>query len=137
MREAADLAVDFRCLFKVETSKGIGFWRPGQYPALLQQLVADQMRYPSEGLADADVDAWLAKVDGQQLCVAIGEMHQMHVAERRQVMQLVRRTRGKHIRGAQRHAGCHGNTEDLHELAAVQPHEASTSFTGYGSLNDG
>ena len=49
--------------------------------------------------ADAEVDARLAKVDRQQLRVAVGEVQQAHVAEARQVVQAPRRIGllGKHV----------------------------------------
>ena len=54
--------------------------------------------------------------------MAIGEMHQMDVAIAGNVVQFLRRRRGRNIWRVQHHAGRSGNAKDLHELAAVKTH---------------
>ncbi len=48
----------------------------------LQEMLADQMRRLAFGRSDAQVDAGLAKVDGKELRVRVGDVQQAHVAER-------------------------------------------------------
>src|SRR5450631_1713517 len=80
---------------------------------------ADEMRRATPRATDADVDARLAKVGGQKLRVAIGEMQQMDVAERRnQVDRVGRALRARAIR-RERHTTGRGGGKNAQKLAPV------------------
>src|SRR5947209_5138598 len=76
------------------------------------------MRRTSHCIAQAEVDARLAKVRRQQLPMTIGEVQQMHVAKRRHIVDV----RGASRRGAtaghgEARRGCRG--ENLKKFAAI------------------
>jgi len=82
-----------------------------------QQRLADEVRRPTRGFGDADVDVGLAEIDRQQLSVAIGEVQQVHVAEARQVVKLLAlRLRQARI---ERDAARRGGGKEVQEFTPV------------------
>src|SRR6266705_997952 len=70
-------------------------------------------------VADAEIDARLAEAHRQQLGVAVGEVQQRYVAERRQVVErFVPCLRAR----SQRKPGCRRGGESLQEFATRQRH---------------
>jgi len=55
-----------------------------------KKMLADEVRGAPEGIADPDIDARLAIVDGKELGVAVGEVQQADVAEWRDRVQVGR-----------------------------------------------
>ena len=94
---------------------------PGAMPKCFSSASPTRCGGLPDGCADAEVDARLAEVDRQQLRVAVGEVQETHVAERRDaVVEPV--ARGQIQRGAagDREARGGGSSEHLEKFAAVQ-----------------
>ena len=83
MREPADLPVAPRGLGEIEMGEGVRFDPAGSDPKVGEKPFADDVRRPAAGLADAGIDARFAEVDGQKLGVAVGEVQQPDIPERR------------------------------------------------------
>ena len=87
MGEAAEPAVFPGGLRKIEVGESMRLARTGGNAKVLEQRLADQVRRAVRSFADTEIDARLAKMQGQQLRVAIGEMEERYVAESRQVVE--------------------------------------------------
>jgi hypothetical protein len=86
VREAADLAVGLRRGGKVEIRERMRVGSSGRDAEILEQTFADEMRRAPLEAAEAQVDARLAVEARQELRVAVREVEQAHVAERRDVV---------------------------------------------------
>ena len=120
MRESAHRAVGVRCAGEVEIGEGVRFARAGGNAEILEQMFADQMRRLPGRRADAQVERRLAVEHRQQLRVAVGEVQQAHVAERRDAV--VERRAGGQVerpRIAHRQSGGGGRGDGMEEFAAV------------------
>ncbi len=94
MRETTHLSVFPRRLRKIEVREGVRFAAAGPDSELLEQRLADQMRRAVRAFPDSEIDVRFAEAHRQQLRVAIGEVQQRYVPERRQVVEsFVLRTR--------------------------------------------
>jgi hypothetical protein len=102
--KAADLAVDLGRFGEIEIGEGVRFGAAGLDAVLLQQVLADDMRYCALRRSDADVDVGLAEPHRQQLGVAIGEVHEGNVAMARHVVEIGGRLAGQRGLAVQRHA---------------------------------
>src|SRR6185503_7084567 len=92
--------------------------RPLGYSKMAQQRGAHEMWRTAACRAHADAYVRLAKMDGQQLRMAIGEMEQGDFAGgRRQVIEVVS---GSRAAVRERHARCEPDCQRFEELAA--PH---------------
>ena len=85
-------------------------------------MLADEVGGAPEGIADPDVHAWLAIVDGEELRVAVGEVQQADVAERRYRVRVDRFSRcgpspGKYDAGRSR------ENEKAKEFSTAQAHD--------------
>ena len=119
VREASDLTVHFCRGNEIARRECMRVTRSRRNAEVTQERLAHQMRWASRGIANAEVDARLAKVRRQQLGVTIGEVQKMHVAEARHVVGAY----GLLRRGAAAREGkarCGRRREDLKEFAAVQ-----------------
>ena len=87
--EAPELAVQPRGVSEVEAGERVGLAGFRLDPETLQQRFADQVRDSSFCDTDAKIDTGLSEVPREQLCVAVGEVQQMHVAETRQRIECV------------------------------------------------
>ncbi len=123
MRETADLAVDPCSVFEIQIGEGVGLRRTRFDLERAQQGFAHQVRWAAAHVGDAEIYVRFAKPDRKQLCVAVGEVQKMHVAEARQVVELCPRR----SRAAQRQAAGGGHRQHLQELAPVQ---AGAAITG-------
>jgi len=119
MRESADLAVGLGGLLEVEIREGMRFVRPRFDAEGLEQMLTDQMRHLAVGGAEANVHIRLAEPDRQQLCVAVGEVEQMHVAETGQVVDLLATLRGDQVAAVEREAGGRSGRQHLQEFTTV------------------
>lgn len=115
VREAAHAAETARRLGEVERGEGVRRARTRRDAVALEQRAADQVRRLAGPLRHAQVDAGLAVFDGQQLCVAVGEVQQVDVAEARQVVAAG--VGGAGVGQVQACGGGHG--QRLDEFAAV------------------
>jgi len=73
---------------------------------MLQQVLTDEMRRMTERRAyPPQIHAWLAKVDREQLRVAVGEVQKVDVAEARKLVHaLCRRCSAKRVTRGDRHS---------------------------------
>ena len=114
-----------------------GFPEQGDRPAVLALRKAeserqsyaelgDQVRRLARGRPDAEVDARLAEVHRQQLRVAIGEVQQANVAERRQLVEALRRGRlgRQHARRVERETRGRRIGQQLQKLSSMKTHFA-------------
>jgi len=123
--EAADLAVGPGGLLEVEIGEGMRLHGVGADAEVPEQMLADQVRHAARGLADAEVDAGLAEIDGQQLGVAVGHVHERHVAEGREVVEAGGRIAGQHLLAIEREAGGGSGGQYLQEFPAGHRHGIS------------
>src|SRR5437870_13278757 len=92
--EAAHFSVPLRRSRKIEVSKGVRFAAARLDSVAPEKGSTDQMRRKVAALPDAEIEARLAEAQRQKLRVAVGEMQQRYVAERRQIVEgFVLRTR--------------------------------------------
>jgi hypothetical protein len=128
VREAADLAVGAGCLLEVEVRERMGAHRAAWNVERLQQVLADQVRGLAGRRTDADVDARLAEVQRHQLRVAVGEMEQADVAERRLLVEALGGVRlgREHAAAIERHPGRRSGGQQLQEVAPGEAHEEAT-----------
>ena len=119
MGEAADLAVDAGVAFEVEIGKGVSETRVGRNLEMLEEILADDMRRLARHSRDADVDVRLAEIDGQQLCMTIGDMQQGDVAESRRVIDALGVLLGLRETRRGRHAGHAGSREHIQKFTTV------------------
>ena len=122
MREAADPAVSARRLREIEMGEGVRFRRAGTDAEVVEKMPADEVGRPAEGIADSDVHAWLAIVDGEELRVAVGEVKQADVAQGRYGVRVDRFSRcgpppGKYDAGRSR------ENEKAKEFSTAQSHD--------------
>ena len=87
MGEAADLAIERGVTLEIEKGEGMGEAGRRRDAEMFQKGLADEMRRPVRHGADADIDIGLAEIDRPQLRVAIGDVQQRHIAERRRVVK--------------------------------------------------
>jgi len=129
--EPADLAIGLGRLDKIQIGEGIGLGRVGLDTVVLEEGLAHDVRWPAAGLAKAEVDARLAEVDGQELGMAVGHVHQGHVAELRDRIGIlpIGLGGGGDPAGAAglgvatgQHAGGGGHAHDLDEFTAADRH---------------
>jgi ribosomal protein L18E len=133
VRVAADLAVALGRLDEIEVGQRVRLARARLDAVELQQVLAHQVRRAAARRADAKVGRRLAKVDRQQLRVAVGHVQQADVAERRRVVQrLAAGTGSEGAAGRQRQAGGRCSGHQLDELAAIHAHGKGTP----GALTD-
>jgi hypothetical protein len=126
--EAAHLPVGLRRFDEVEVGECVGLGRLRRNAEALEQVLADEVRRLASGVADPEVDAWLAEVDRQQLRVAVREVQQVHVAEARQFIHLGGCGRsGQRIARRDRQARGGSYRQHLKELATVHRHLFSPS----------
>ena len=79
--KATNLAELIRRVHKVQIGERVRLGRAGQYAIVFQKGVAYQVRGIAFHGAYAQIDTWLAKVDGQQLRMAVGIVHERNVAK--------------------------------------------------------
>ena len=118
MREAADLAVDPRCLHVVQASEGMRLRCARRDAEVRQQRLAHQVRRTARGGPHADVHARLAEVQRQQLGVTVGEVQKADVAEARQIVQPGIALAGQRGAPIERQAAGGGDREEVEEFAA-------------------
>jgi hypothetical protein len=95
-----------------------------------EEGLPDQVRR-LQPLADTEIHRGLAEVHRQQLRMAIGEVQQVHIAARRQVVQAGEGLASRPARGAAGQRGGHrGSGQHAQEFAPVQAH----GFAGAGRL---
>src|SRR5437868_10623791 len=97
MSETADGSVQSRSFNEIQRGECMRLSRARRDGETVEQRAPYQVRRPTLGGADAQVDARLPKVVRQELSMAVGEVQQMHVAEGRYVVEAVGVTRGDRI----------------------------------------
>ena len=118
MCEAANLAIGSCRRDEISRGEGVRVARPRRDAEVAQEGPAHQMRRTSRSIAQAEVDARLAKVRRQQLPMTIREVQQMHVAKARHVVDVGRvPRRGAMTCERETPGGCRG--EDLKEFTAI------------------
>jgi len=128
VRETADLAVGSRRRREVEIGEGMRLDRLRRDVELAQQVLADQVRRLAQCVGHAEVDARLAKVDRQQLRMAVGEVQEVHVAEAWQFVHPGVWAGSQRLARGDRHAGGGGHREQLQEFATVHRHLPTLCF---------
>lgn len=119
MGKAAELAETWRGFLELEAGESIGIGAVGADAEMVQECAADQMRRPSRHLADADIDAGLAKIDRIELRVRVGDVQDPRIAETLEVVDAGRLGAAR----KPRQAGCCGNGAcALQEIAAADSH---------------
>ena len=63
----------------------------GSNTKVIQQRLTDQMRRPVAGVMQPDIDGGFAVVDREQLPVQVGHVHEVHIAEPRQMIGVATR----------------------------------------------
>jgi hypothetical protein len=86
MSESTQFSILAGGRLEIETGQGMGLRRSGTETEIIKQLLADDMRGPTEGLAKSNVVTGLSIMHWQQLCVAVGEVQQRQVTHWRQVV---------------------------------------------------
>src|SRR4051812_11691680 len=86
MREAADLAIGARGSDIVEVGERMGFARACADTEVLEQRLANEMRWTTCGRTDTEIDVRLAKAHRMELRMAIGEMQEAYVAIRHETV---------------------------------------------------
>ena len=123
MGKAPHLAIAAGGLVKVQMGQRMGLGRAGAQARGLEQVLTHQMRQLPAHAAHAQVDAGFAKVDGQQLRMAVGHVQKRHLTKTRRVVQAL--AGGGRIGlgiAAHGHARHRASTQDLHEFALVEVH---------------
>ncbi|MGY4484465.1 hypothetical protein ACVWWR_003656 [Bradyrhizobium sp. LM3.2] len=119
MGEAAELAEAACGLLELEAAEGIGIRAVGPDAETFEEGAADQMRRPSRHLADADIDAGLAKIDRIELRMRVGEVKDARIAEPFEVVNARGLGSARKPRQAER---CGGEPSILQEIAAADRH---------------
>ena len=89
----------------------------------LEQVLTHQMRQLPTHAAHAHVDAGLAKVDGQQLRMAIGHVQKRHLTKAGRVIQALAGGSGIGLGiAAHGHASHRTRPQNLHEFTFVEVH---------------
>ena len=121
VREAAHAAVAIRGFGKIEEGKGVGIDAAGLDAEIVEEGAADQMRRPPAHVADADIDARLAKKHRLELRVGVGDMEHAGVAEMPELVHVLGGHdgcfRGRGLRHDARY--CRGG-EITQEISAIQ-----------------
>jgi hypothetical protein len=81
VRETADLAVAPRQFGEVEVANRVSELGTRFDAGLLEQGVADQVGWPIQGVTETQVDVRFPKIDGQELCMAVGKMNETRLSE--------------------------------------------------------
>src|SRR6187402_1817076 len=81
MGKAAELAEARGRLLEFEAAEGVGIGAVGPDSEAFEEGAADQVRRPSRHLTDTDIDAGLAKIDGIELRMGVGDVQDARVAE--------------------------------------------------------
>src|SRR5690554_1240565 len=122
MGKTTHLAVGARGFDKIEMRKGVRFKRTRRNAEMTQQMLADQVRYASGHVADAQIDIGLTEMHGQQLCVTIGQMQQAHVAKSREIVKRFGAFRRLCEIARERHSARSGNSENMQKFTAAERH---------------
>ena len=120
--EPPDLAVFSGRLREIEITERVPETRIGRYARRVEQGFAHEVRRPAPRITDAEIDIGLAEIDRQQLRMAIGEMYQARLPERRRgIKVLVPRTHR-----ARGRSGCDsGDGQDSQEFSSVHGRPAA------------
>ena len=122
VREAAHLAVSAGGGGEIEIAESVCVDAASLDVVGLQQMLAHQVRHAAHRSADAQVHVGLAEIDRLQLRVAVGHVHQRHIAEGRQIVIMRRRIAGQDRSAIQSKAGCGGSGKNLQKFAAIHGH---------------
>src|SRR6476469_10219249 len=118
MSETAHPAVGACGIFKIKRRESVRQPRLRIQFETMQESVTDQMRRFPGHISHAEVYARFSKVCGQELGMAVREMHQRHiVAELMQIVEAVDRTRCLGVRVKWK-ARCCCNGECVQEFAS-------------------
>ena len=121
--KATHFAVASRSLVKVQIGQGMGLCRAGAQARRLEQVLTHQMRQLAAHAAHAQVDAGFAKVDGQQLRVAVGHVQKRHLPKPGRIVQALAGGGGVGLGIAAHGHACHRTCpQDLHEFTFVEVH---------------
>ena len=82
MSETADFAEALRRVREVQVAERMCESRSGRYIRILEQCVPNQVRHTVACIPDTNIDVRFAKIDRQQLRMAIGEVHEACLSER-------------------------------------------------------
>ena len=119
MRVAAHPAVAARGGFEIEVRERVRLRAGGRDAVMGEEPLADEMRRVALIFLYADVYARLAEVDRKELRMHIGDMQQGHVAEGRELIELIGRLRVARSR-PQRGARGGGESQEPEEGAPLQ-----------------
>ena len=119
MCEPSHLAVGACRALEVERGEGVRLRRARLDAERLEQALADQVRRPARRFAHADVHARLAKPEGCELRVRIGEVEQRDVAGAREAIERIAFRLAERLGRIEREPHCGRRREHLEELAPV------------------
>src|SRR3982751_2657731 len=123
MGETAHPAVRARGIFEIKRCEGVCEPAAGVDFESLQERLTDEMRWLRGHVCHAQGDARFTEVSGQELGVAVREMHQRHiVAKLMQIVEAVDCTRALRV-DVERKAGCCGYTQCVQEFASGHRHK--------------
>src|SRR5690625_5681562 len=90
MGKAPHLAIFFGRLTKGQIGKGMGSGGIGLDTIKIKEIIAHYMRRPIAGRTHTYVDARLAKINRQQLGMAISNMQEMLITKTRDIIKVLR-----------------------------------------------
>ena len=112
VRKATDLAVSLGGFLEIQIGVGVRLKGIGFETEMFEQVFANQVRNLAELIAKAKIDVGLAKIDRQQLGMAVGNVQQTDIAKFWQVIQFGRTLFGQRDITVQTHATRCGNGHD-------------------------
>ena len=122
MGKATHLAILLCRTVKIQVGQRMRLARAWLEAVKLQQMITHEMGGLAKLAVKTQVDAGLAEIDGLELSMTVGEMHQVHIAKFGQVIQrtgcLLRLTQAR-----LEHQACsRGHGHHLQELTTIQAH---------------
>src|SRR5690625_5123528 len=119
MGKAPHLAILFGRLTKGQIGKGMGSGGIGLDTIKIKEIIAHYMRRPIAGRTHTYVDARLAKINRQQLVMAISNMQEMHITKTRDSIKVLRGLFGSKSSVREKHPPRSGNGHYLHKIATI------------------
>src|SRR5690348_10208990 len=89
MREAAELAVAVRLFGEVEKREGVRQPALRRDAEIFQERFADEMRRTACHRPEAEIDAGLAEMHGQKLCVRVRHVQHAGIAEAADAVEII------------------------------------------------
>ena len=133
VRKTAHLAVGTRRRLEIDIRERMRVHAARLDVIGLKQVLADEVRHLADRATDAQVDIRLAEIDRLQLRVAVGHMHQRHIAKGRHVVIICGGLAGQRLAAIQDQAAGRGRRQDLQKFTTIHgciPYRRLNGFSG-------